>query len=89
MASNFITAFHCPNPHPSSSSSYSNLQQNTSLILKFHSRCSSSSRKFAVSEGAEGRVQDEELLISSSSGMHQLFTASSLFSCCLVIPSKL
>ncbi|XP_023523373.1 uncharacterized protein LOC111787590 [Cucurbita pepo subsp. pepo] len=68
MASNFITAFHCPNPHPSSSSSYSNLQQNTSLILKFHSRCSSSSRKFAVSEGAEGRVQDEELLISSSSG---------------------
>ncbi|KAG7037491.1 hypothetical protein SDJN02_01118 [Cucurbita argyrosperma subsp. argyrosperma] len=71
MASNLITAFHCPNPYPSSSSSssYSNLQQNTSLLLKFHSRCSSSSsRKFAVSEGAEGRVQDEELLISSSSG---------------------
>ncbi|CAK9325361.1 unnamed protein product [Citrullus colocynthis] len=67
MASNFLIGFHCPNPHFSSSSS-SNLLQNKSPPLKFHSRCSSSSRKSAVSEGAEGRVKEEELLISSSSG---------------------
>ncbi|KAA0052370.1 uncharacterized protein E5676_scaffold504G00530 [Cucumis melo var. makuwa] len=69
MASNFIIGFHCSNPpFSSSSSSSSNLLLSKSLPLKFHSRCSSSSRKFAVSESAEGRVNEEEFLISSSSG---------------------
>lgn len=71
MAANFVIAFHYPNPHSSSSSSSSNLLQSKTPLSKIHSLRSYSSRKFAVSEGAEGRVKEEELpLTSSSSGMH-------------------
>ncbi|XP_022136710.1 uncharacterized protein LOC111008346 isoform X2 [Momordica charantia] len=65
MAANFVIAFHYPNPHSSSS----NLLQKKTPLSKIHSLRSYSSRKFAVSEGAEGRVKEEELpLTSSSSG---------------------